>query len=89
MTGDQFSRLLHIDRTTLSKWETNDDRVGAQSDLAIRMLAMSEDAGLRKKMQQVIHENFEKIQFRCERDQKTTYVPTIEIDPSNCTYAYA
>jgi len=46
MTGDQFSRLPHVDRTTLSKWETNDDRVRPHSDLAIRMLATSEDAGL-------------------------------------------
>lgn len=94
MTGDKFSRLLHVDRTTLSKWENNDDPVGPQSDLAIRMLALSEDAGLRKKIQEVIRENFEKIQFGsyCVKDQGTRYVPkrpTIEIDPSDYTYAYA
>lgn len=83
MIGDGFCRLLHVDRTTLSKWETNDDPVGAQSDLAIRMLAMAEDAGLRKKMPKVIHESFEKIQFR-NRER-----PIIEIDPSDYSYAYA
>lgn len=98
LTGDGFSRLLHIDKTTLSKWENNDDPVGTQSDLAIRMLAMSQDESLRDKLKYVVHEHFEKIQFRAHcarvrsRAKKPRYVPerpSIEIKASDLTYAYA
>jgi DNA-binding transcriptional regulator YiaG len=99
LTGDGFSRLLHIDKTTLSKWENNDDPVGTQSDLAIRMLAMSQDESLRDKLKYVIREHFEKIQFRAHcarvhrrRAKKTRYIPerpSIEIKASDLTYAYS
>jgi DNA-binding transcriptional regulator YiaG len=95
LTGDGFSRLLHIDKTTLSKWENNDDPVGTQSDLAIRMLTMSQNATLRDKLTEVIQEHFEKIQFRanCNRTRRTKrYVPdrtSIEINASDLNYAYA
>jgi len=32
----EFSRLIHVDKTTLSKSENNDDRLGDQSDRLIR-----------------------------------------------------
>lgn len=98
LTGDGFSRLLHVDKTTLSKWENNDDPVGTQSDLAIRMLAMSQDPVLRQQIQDIIREHFDKIQFRnsCNRNRrfrgKAKYVPerpTIEVNASDRTYAYA
>jgi DNA-binding transcriptional regulator YiaG len=99
LTGDRFSRLLHIDKTTLSKWENNDDPVGTQSDLAIRMLTMSQNESLRDKLKYVICEHFEKIQFRahCVRlhrrgAKKRIYTPerpSIEIKTSDLTYAYA
>jgi DNA-binding transcriptional regulator YiaG len=96
LTGDRFSRLLHVDKTTLSKWENNDDPVGTQSDLAIRLLTMSQDADLRQQIHNVIREHFEKIQFRnsCghgRRSKKRRYVPerpNIEINADR-TYAYA
>jgi DNA-binding transcriptional regulator YiaG len=98
LTGDGFSRLLHIDKTTLSKWENNDDPVGTQSDLAIRMMVMSQNEALREKIQIIVREHFEKIQFRVHchtrrrRDRKARYVPerpSIEIKASDLTYAYA
>jgi len=99
LTGDGFSRLLHIDKTTLSKWENNDDPVGTQSDLAIRMLTMSRDKSLLNKLDSVVREHFEKIQFRahCVRmhrrgAKKPKYIPerpSIEIKASDLTYAYA
>lgn len=41
MTAEKLSRLLHVDKATLSKWENGEDPVGAQSDLLIRMLALA------------------------------------------------
>src|SRR5215469_3545904 len=74
MTSDQFSRLLHVDRSTLSKWENNEDPVGAQSDLAIRMLVMSLDDALRDKLSAVVREQFEKIHFGL-RKRKGKFIP--------------
>ena len=93
LTGDGFSRLLHVDKTTLSKWENNDDPVGVQSDLAIRMLAMSQNKELRDKLTEVVGE-FEKIKFRASsnRKKRSKYVPqrpSIEVNASDMTYAYA
>lgn len=98
LTGDGFSRLLHVDKTTLSKWENNDDPVGTQSDLAIRMLAMSQNEAMRDKFAAIVRD-FEKIQF-CHGTLKTRggkgkvrkYVPqrpSIEVNASDMTYAYA
>jgi len=41
MTGEEFSKLLKIDKTTLSKWENNADPVGEQSDRLIRTIAFA------------------------------------------------
>lgn len=96
LTGDKFSRLLHIDKTTLSKWENNEDPVGTQSDLTIRMLIMSQDTALKEKITEVVNENFEKIQFNQgsekKRKRSRKYVPqrtTIEVNTSDLSYSYA
>lgn len=97
LTGDEFSRMLHVDKTTLSKWENNDDPVGPQSDLAIRMMVMSQNAALREKLKDIIRE-FEKIKFRAhsrsrrKRAGRVKYVPertNIEIKTADLTYLYA
>jgi DNA-binding XRE family transcriptional regulator len=69
LTGDKLSRLLHVDKTTLSKWENNDDPVGTQSDLAIRMITMSLDKGLKNKLAHVVREQFEKNPIRPASNQ--------------------
>ena len=90
MSSDQFARLLHVDRTTLSKWENNDDPVGTQSDLAIRMLVMALDEELSKKLSGVVREQFEKIHFTLKRDRKRKVIPerpTIQVDtPTNFSF---
>jgi len=40
-TQDEFARILHVDKTTLSKWENGDDPVGPQSDRLIRLVALT------------------------------------------------
>lgn len=47
MTAEQFSHLLHVDKTTVSKWENDEDPVGQQSDLLIRSLVLLKDEKLR------------------------------------------
>jgi len=54
MTGDEFGRLLHINRTNLSKWENDEDKVGAQSDRLIRTIALSLGEGLKGKLEEVV-----------------------------------
>src|SRR5208337_879358 len=54
LTGEGFSRLIHVDKTTLSKWENNDDRVGDQSDRLIRLVALGLGEGLRDESARVI-----------------------------------
>jgi len=54
MTGDEFGRLLHVNRTNLSKWESNEDKVGAQSDRLIRAITLSLGEGLKGKLEEVI-----------------------------------
>jgi len=53
-TGDESGRLLHINRANLSKWENNEDRVGAQSDRLIRTIALGLGEGLKGKLEELI-----------------------------------
>lgn len=61
MTGDQFSRLLHVDRATLSKWENDDDRIGPQSDLLIRAVALMLGEGLQDRAGEFVRD-FQRIE---------------------------
>jgi DNA-binding transcriptional regulator YiaG len=54
LTGEEFSRLIHVDKSTLSKWENNDDRVGDQSDRLIRLVALGLGDGLKEQSERVI-----------------------------------
>jgi len=81
MNGDGFARLIHVDRTTLSKWETNDDPVGEQSDRLIRLIALSLGEGLREKLVEAIR-SFPSI-------RKQPRKVRINMDPAKMSYAYA
>jgi DNA-binding transcriptional regulator YiaG len=61
MTQDEFSCLLHVDKTTLSKWENNEDPVGDQSDRLIRAIALALGEGLKRGQEEAIRE-FSRIQ---------------------------
>ena len=80
-TGEEFARLIHVDKTTLSKWENNDDRVGDQSDRLIRLLVLALGEGLRDFMAGAV-EGFPKI-----RDRKSPV--RIEVDSEKMAYQYA
>jgi DNA-binding transcriptional regulator YiaG len=63
VTAEKFSRLIHVDKATLSKWENSEDPVGAQSDLLIRILALALGDGLQEKTGAAV-EGFPKISNR-------------------------
>jgi len=79
MSGVEFSRLIHVDKATLSKWENNDDAIGEQSDRLIRAVTLALGDGMKAKMEQVVR-SFPKIQG--SRDVR------IEIDPQTKSYHY-
>lgn len=81
MNAEEFSRLLHVDKATLSKWENNEDPVGFQSDRLIRLVAMAKVPQLNKESRAVL-ENFEKI-------NDTTQPERLEVDPAARSFQYA
>lgn len=54
LTQDELARLIHVDKTTLSKWENDEDPIGAQSDLLLRAIAMIRGDGLRSKLDELV-----------------------------------
>jgi putative zinc finger/helix-turn-helix YgiT family protein len=83
MSGDQFARMLHTDKSTLSKWENGAVNIGSKSDLLIRAVALHLGRGLREEAEQVIR-GFEQI------DEESTEAPhRIEVDSETLEFAYA
>ena len=82
MSGDDFSSLIHVDKTTLSKWENNEQAVGDQSDRLIRAVTMALGDGLKEKMEEVVRA-FSRIQNRNEK------IRIITMNPEKMEYAYA
>jgi len=80
MTGDEFGRLMHINRTNLSKWENDEDKIGAQSDRLIRAIALSLGEGLKGKLEEVIRK------FPEIRDEPTAV--RIDMDTEKMSYRY-
>jgi len=83
MSGDQFARILHTDKSTLSKWETGAVNIGSKSDLLIRAVALNLGRGMRDDAEQITR-NFEHI------DEESTAPPQrIEVDSETLEYEYA
>jgi len=83
MSGEQFARILHTDKSTLSKWETGAVNIGSKSDLLIRAVALNLGRGLRDEAERVTR-NFEHI------DEESTAPPMrIEVDSETLEYEYA
>lgn len=47
LSGDELGRYLHTDRTKISKWENEGDRIGPATDRLIRLLVASLDSEMR------------------------------------------
>ena len=82
MTGEEFSRLLDIDKTTLSKWENDADRVGDQSDRLIRIMDLIIGEGLREKLDQVV-KSFSKA--RRTKNRRKPRPLSMQVDVKNMT----
>jgi len=83
MSGEQFARILHTDKSTLSKWETGAVNLGSKSDLLIRAVALNLGPGLRDEAERITRD-FEHI------DEESTAPPIrIEVDSETLEYEYA
>jgi DNA-binding transcriptional regulator YiaG len=81
MTNDEFARLIHIDKTNLSKWENNHDRIGPQGDRLIRLMAAALGDGLGDELDEVI-KSFPQI-------QGTRSSVRIDMDADKGSFQYA
>lgn len=81
LTGADFSALLKVDKTTLSKWENNDDPVGEQSDRLIRAIAMALGNGLKKEIESAVR-SFPDIRSDVKK-------LSIRLDPETMSYEFA
>jgi transcriptional regulator with XRE-family HTH domain len=77
---EEFAKLLRVDKTTLSKWENNEDPIGVQSDLLARAMVISRDKRLEKRASAHIRA-FEKIADRKKRVR-------VEVDAAKLEYEY-
>ena len=77
----EFARPLRVNKTTLSKWENNEDPIGLQSDLLARAIVISRDKRLEKRAADHIRA-FEKIADQQKRVR-------VEVDPTKLEYEYA
>lgn len=83
MNGEQFARMLHTDKTTLSKWENSAINIGSKTDLLIRAIALQIGPGLKDEAERIIR-SFETI------NEETTEQPDrLEVDSETLAYAYA
>lgn len=82
MTGEEFARLLHVDKSTLSKWENGEDRVGEQSDRLIRLITLALGDGLREKIEEIIRRTFPRI-------HRTPRRVGITLNTERMSYQYA
>jgi YgiT-type zinc finger domain-containing protein len=61
MTQEAFARLIRTDKTKISKWETEADPIGPQSDLLIRAIAVSLTDDVPKALAKQTIEQFQNI----------------------------
>jgi DNA-binding transcriptional regulator YiaG len=80
-TGAEIAQLLHVNKTTVSKWENDDDPIGEQSDRLLRVYALALGEGLESKLKGMI-EAFPRIESEPQQIG-------IEIHPTAMSFQYA
>ncbi len=83
MSAEKFSKLVEIDRTTLSKWENNQQEIGKHSDRLLRFLVMNKSSDLRQHVEEFL-EKYSELTGRVSRR-----TPEIKIDSETLEYEYA
>jgi YgiT-type zinc finger domain-containing protein len=81
MSGDTFASWLHTDKTTVSKWENDQIKIGAQSDRLIRAIVLGMGSGLRPEVEHGVR-NFPNIADKAE-------AVGVELNPADLSFAYA
>jgi DNA-binding transcriptional regulator YiaG len=82
LTADGLGRLLHVHKSTVSKWENGEDQISHQSDRLIRLTIMALAPDLKDQLPDVVRQTFERIGSD-EPDLK------IAIHVEEMDYAYA
>jgi len=83
MTGEQFARMLHTDKTTVSKWETGSAAIGSKSDLLIRSVALLLIKSEATEAEQIVRE------FEMIDEESTQPASRIEVNSETLEYAYS
>lgn len=83
MTGDEFARVIDVDKTTVSKWENNDDPIGKNNDRLVRLTVLGLGEGLQEKLNEVIRHVFPQIKPKPPRRRQE-----IAIQVSALTHQY-
>jgi DNA-binding transcriptional regulator YiaG len=81
LNQEEFSKLMHVDKTTLSKWENDEDQIGIRSDLLARTVVISRDKHLEKRAAAHIQA------FLKAADQQKRV--RVEVDTVKLEYEYA
>lgn len=79
-TAAEVAQLLHVDKTTISKWENEEDPIGEQSDRLLRVITLALGDDLKTKMEEMIA-MFPRI------DSKPQKIG-IEINPQDMSHQY-
>lgn len=79
-TGEEMGQMLGVSKTTISKWENDEDPIGEQSDRLFRVLALAMGDRLKEKLDEIIN-LFPRI------DRETEHVK-IEINPTEMSHRY-
>lgn len=82
MNGESFASLLHTDKSLLSKWENNHEKIGSKSDLLIRCVAFSLGPGMEEGRLRRVVRKFPEI-------NETPKVVPVRVDLKELTYTYA
>ncbi|HEX5876456.1 MAG TPA: hypothetical protein VFY60_17540 [Pyrinomonadaceae bacterium] len=79
-TAAELAQMLHVNKTTVSKWENNEDPIGDQSDRLLRVITVALGDGLLTKIEEVI--------AMFPHIDNTPQKIGIEIDPRDMSHQY-
>ena len=88
LTAVEFAALLRIDKTTLSKWENDEDPIGEQSDRLIRLVVLELGEGLKEEMVRLKETPADWIRG-FPKIAKTSKKVALEVDPEKMIYKVA
>lgn len=89
-SGEEFSQLLDVDKTTLSKWENDADPIGDQSDRLVRVVVLITGERLREKLDEIVNDVVHCFRATPKGKKKKKARPiSIDINANETTYEFA